>query len=201
VYKRQELHNDIFKKYGGVGPLFDLEQGYLLVVQHPVTTEYKDAFAQINETLTAIFELKIPAIWLWPNVDAGSDKVSKGIRMFREKYNPSLIHFFKNFSVEDYAKVMHNCKCVVGNSSSAIREGSFLGVPAVNIGTRQRGRERGKNVVDVGYNKEEIKQAILSQLKAGRYPPEYIYGDGKSGKRIAKTLATFNVDIQKSLAY
>ena len=196
-----ELENDIFQRYGGVGPILDLGQDYLLVVQHPVTTEYEDGFGQINETLMAIYEMGIPTIWLWPNVDAGSDKVSKGIRVFREKYNPEFVHFFKNFSVEDYARVMRNSKCIIGNSSSGIREGSFLGVPAVNVGTRQQGRERGKNVIDVGYNKEEIKQAIMTQLRNDNYPPEYIYGDGSASRRIAEILATCNIDIQKTLAY
>ena len=196
-----ELEDDIFEKYGGVGPMLDLNEPYLLVVQHPVTTEYDDAFRQINETLMAIYELKLQTIWLWPNVDAGSDKVSKGIRVFREKYDPDFIHFFKNFSVEDYARVMHNSMCVVGNSSSAIREGSFLGVPAANIGTRQSGRERGKNVMDVDYDREEIKDAILRQIDNGRYERQYIYGDGKAGKRIADTLAKCDLSIRKNLSF
>jgi len=196
-----ELEDDIFEKYGGVGPMLDLNEPYLLAVQHPVTTEYDDAFRQINETLMAIYELKLQTIWLWPNVDAGSDKVSKGIRVFREKYDPDFIHFFKNFSVEDYARVMHNSTCVVGNSSSAIREGSFLGVPAANIGTRQSGRERGKNVMDVDYDREEIKDAILRQIDNGKYERQYIYGDGKAGKRIADILAKCDLSIRKNLSF
>lgn len=196
-----KLENDIFEKYGGVGSIFNLNEPYLLVVQHPVTTEYNDAFRQINETLMAIHELDMLTIWLWPNVDAGSDKISKGIRIFREKYNPDFIHFFKNFSVEDYAKVMYNSACIVGNSSSGIREGSFLGVPAVNIGTRQEGRERGENVIDVGYGREEIKDAILRQIDNGRYEQEYTYGDGKAGKKIADILAKCELSIRKNLSY
>jgi UDP-hydrolysing UDP-N-acetyl-D-glucosamine 2-epimerase len=197
-----ELDKDnIFSKYGGVGPKINLSEPYLLVVQHSVTTEYSDALRQINETLGAVRELKIPTIMLWPNPDAGSDGISKGIRVFREKYNPDFMHFFINLPVEEYIRLLCNCACAVGNSSSFIREGSFLGVPAVNIGTRQKGRERGKNVIDVDYNKDEIKQAILKQIEHGKYEPEYIYGDGKAGKRIANILATCEVNIQKQLAY
>ena len=166
-----------------------------------MTTQYRDALEQVNETLAAVYDLKKPAIWLWPNVDAGSDRISKGIRVFREKYTPDFIHFFKNFSVEDYAKVMYNAWCVIGNSSSAIREGAFLGVPAVNIGTRQQGRERGPNVIDVDYDRNAIRQAVLKQLGNGKYAPEHLYGDGKSGPRIAAILATCSVDIQKKLTY
>lgn len=196
-----DLDTDLFARYGGVGSLIDVHRGYLLVLQHPVTTQYLDALDQINETLAAVYDLKKPAIWLWPNVDAGSDRISKGIRVFREKYAPKFIHFFKNFSVEDYAKVMYNAWCVIGNSSSAIREGAFLGVPAVNIGTRQQGRERGPNVIDVDYDRQAIRQAVLKQLGSGKYAPEYLYGDGESGPRIADILATCSVDIQKKLTY
>jgi len=193
IMENPELDFDPFEKYKGVGSIFDLSKGYLIVMQHPVTTEYDYAFEQINETLLAIYEVKMPTLWFWPNVDAGSDKISKGIRMFRERYNPNFIHFFKNMAPEDFLKMLYNSKCIVGNSSAGIREASFFGVPSVNIGSRQDGRERGKNVLDVGYSKEEIKNAIRQQLNHGRYPSEYIYGDGYAGERIADILSTIEL--------
>jgi len=197
------LKNDIFEKYGGVGAVLDLGKPYLLVIQHPVTTEYGQGLKQIGETIKAIHELQIQTIMLWPNVDAGSGEIAKGIRLFRERHRLNLdyIHFFKNFSVEDYARVLNNSACIIGNSSSGLREGSFLGVPCVNIGTRQEGRERGKNVVDVGYDTQAIKDAIEYQLSNGRYEPEMIYGDGKAGKKVADILSKAEINIQKRLAY
>ena len=170
-------------------------------MQHPVTTEYHLAREQVTETLYAIKELGLPTFWFWPNMDAGSDGTSKGIRAFRELEKPKNIHFFKNMVPEDFLKLMYNSCCIVGNSSVAIREGSFLGVPAVNIGTRQNGRERGKNVIDVGYNREEIVQAIRKQLSNGKYPSEPIYGDGKAGERIADILSRVELKIEKRLTY
>jgi len=196
-----EIDNDLFKRYGGVGPTLNLKKPYLLVVQHPVTNEYENALAQINETLHAVYDFKMPTIWLWPNVDAGSDRISKGIRMFREKYGPDFIHFFKNFSVEDYARVMNNSACVVGNTSSSLREGAFLGAPTVNIGSRQNGRERGANVIDVGYDRNAILAAISRQVEHGRYESDHLYGDGKSGKRIADILATCELNVKKRMTY
>ncbi|MBI3628007.1 MAG: UDP-N-acetylglucosamine 2-epimerase (hydrolyzing) [Candidatus Rokubacteria bacterium] len=195
------LPDDLFVRYGGVGAQLDPREPYIVVMQHPVTTEYGQGLAQVNETLAAVAELKMPTVWLWPNVDAGSDDVAKGLRMFRERYNPTHIQFFRNFSVEDYARVIDNCACLVGNSSSAIREGSFLGVPAVNVGTRQQGRERGENVVDVAYSSEEILKAIRAQIAHGRHPRNHLYGDGRAGERIADILAGFRFTIQKRLAY
>ena len=141
------IPNNFFTKYGGVGPKIDPKRPYLVVLQHPVTTEYGKGIKQINETINAINSIKIQTVWLWPNVDAGSDEISKGLRTFREIKKPKLIHFYKNFSPEDFLKLIKNCSCIIGNSSSAIREGSYLGIPAVNIGTRQKGREHGKNII------------------------------------------------------
>jgi UDP-hydrolysing UDP-N-acetyl-D-glucosamine 2-epimerase len=197
IMEKPELDFHPFERYKGVGPLFDLNNGYLIVMQHPVTTEYDYAFEQINETLLAIYETKIPTLWFWPNVDAGSDKVSKGIRMFRERYNTDFIHFFKNMAPEDFLKLLYHSKCIVGNSSAGIREASFLGVPSVNIGSRQTGRERGKNVIDVNYSKDEIKNAIRQELKHGHYPSEHIYGDGNAGERIANILSTIELKNDK----
>jgi len=146
-------------------------------------------------------DLGVPAFWFWPNVDAGSDGTSRGIRAFREIEKPKNIHFFKNMTPEDFLKLVYNSKCIVGNSSVAIRECAFLGVPAVNIGTRQAGRERGRNVIDVDYDRRAIMKAIEYQLSNGRYPPDPIYGDGNAGKRIADLLAKVPLRVEKRLTY
>jgi UDP-hydrolysing UDP-N-acetyl-D-glucosamine 2-epimerase len=171
------------------------------VIQHPVTTEYEDSGHCVQETLHAINDLNMPALWLWPNMDAGTDDISKVIRSFREKYEPKHIHFFKNFAFEDYARLLNNSACLVGNSSSGIRESAFLGVPAVNIGTRQNFRERGTNVIDVSYDRNEIRQAIDRQVAHGKYPADHLYGDGNSGKKIAEVLAQCNIGVQKKMTY
>lgn len=197
-----DLDVNLFEKYLGVGPVFDIRKGqYLVVIQHPVTTEYEESGSAVQETLHAINDLKVPALWLWPNMDAGTDDVSKSIRSFREKYEPKHIHFFKNFAFEDYARLLNNCGCLVGNSSSGIRESAFLGVPAVNIGTRQNSRERGKNVMDVANDRNEIRRAIDLQMAHGKYPADHIYGDGHSGKKIAEVLAACSIDVQKKMTY
>src|SRR5437870_6569665 len=144
----------------GVGGEFDLEQPFLIVSQHPVTTEYGDGERQITETLKAVQMVGLPAIVLWPNADAGSEHIARGIRKFREHEDDSKLHFFKNLPTDDYIKLMRKTACIVGNSSSAIREGSFIGMPAVNIGPRQEGRDRGSNVVDVDYDRGQVAAAI-----------------------------------------
>ncbi len=195
------IQEDFIDKYKGVGAEIDFTKPYIVVLQHPVTTEYGKGFDQINQTLQAIYELKIPTVWFWPNVDAGSDDISHGIRKFREAHKITFMHFFKSMEPEDYLRLINNCKCIIGNSSSAIREGSYLGIPAVNLGTRQDGRERGPNIVDIGYDKEEIKNAIKKQVKHGRYPKSTIYGDGKAADKIADVLAKCELNLQKKITY
>jgi UDP-hydrolysing UDP-N-acetyl-D-glucosamine 2-epimerase len=188
-------------EYEGVGGQLNLDEPFLLVSQHPVTTEYGQGEHQITETLMALHQLRMPTIMLWPNVDAGSEDVARGMRKFREHYQHDYIRFYKNFAVETYVRLMKRCACKVGNSSAAIREGAFLGVPAVNIGTRQIGRARGPNVIDVGYDREQIVAAIREQIKNGHYPSEPIYGDGHAGERIADILASTDYNIHKRMTY
>ena len=194
-------HFDPFENYGGVGARFDPKGGYLVVMQHPVTTEYQDAPGQIQETLDAIEELALPTFWFWPNVDAGSDRISKGIRHFRETRDVPFIYFFKNLSPEDFLRLLCGCRCLVGNSSVGIRESSFLGVPVVNIGNRQAGRDRGPNVIDVPYDHPQIVAAIQQHLGSERPEGHHLYGDGQAGRRIADILATAPLDIDKRLTY
>jgi UDP-N-acetylglucosamine 2-epimerase len=201
ILDRPQLDFDPVEKYGGVGAPVDVSNGYLVVMQHPVTTEYALARQHVVETLHTIRETRLPALWFWPNVDAGADGTSSGIRMFRETEHPDNIRFFKNMVPSDFLRLLYNAKCLVGNSSVGIRECSFLGVPVVNIGSRQAGRDRGANVIDVSYNREDIDHAIRHHLGNGRYGRDPLYGDGKAGERIAQCLDTVEPRIEKRLTY
>lgn len=192
---------EVFSAYGGVGPRFDLAKGYVIVLQHPVTTEYQDARYQIDETLHAVRELELPTLWFWPNVDAGSDGTSKGIRAFREAHSLPHVHFFKNLPPEEFIRVVNRSLCIVGNSSVAIRECSYLGVPAVNIGSRQLGRDRGQNVLDVGHDRHQIVNAIRTILGGSRPKPDHIYGTGNAGVAIARVLASAPLKFEKRLMF
>ncbi|MDZ4667971.1 MAG: UDP-N-acetylglucosamine 2-epimerase [bacterium] len=192
---------DLFEKYGGSGKKLDLSKGYLVVMQHPVTTEHEQSRGHIEITLEALHELNKPILWFWPNVDAGADGTSKGIRVFRETKNSSNFHFFKNMEPNDFLKLLKNSDCLIGNSSVGIRECAFLGVPVVNIGSRQSGRDRGANVIDVNHEKESIKSAILQQIKNGHQQKDSIYGDGKAGEKIANLLAELPLQFDKKLMY
>jgi UDP-hydrolysing UDP-N-acetyl-D-glucosamine 2-epimerase len=196
-----QLSFDPFQKYGGVGSMIDIHDGYLVVMQHPVTTEYSDSKKHVLETLHAIHQLNIPTFWFWPNVDAGADGTSKGMRSFREKHNPQNIHFFKNMEPTDFLELLYHSKCLIGNSSVGVRECAYLGVPVVNIGSRQGGRERGQNIIDVDYNKDEIKAAILKQIQHGRYNNDLIYGSGESGVMIADVLSKAEFTFDKKISY
>jgi len=185
----------------GVGGTFDLSQPFLVVSQHPVTTEYGDGERQMSETLLAVNEVGVPVLMLWPNADAGSDDTARAIRKFREHNDDSKFHFFKNLPFETYIQLMGRAACLVGNSSSGIREGAFIGTPVVNVGSRQQNRERADNVVDAGHDRKEIAAAIRKQIQHGKFKSAPIYGDGKAGERIADILSTVKVNIQKVMTY
>lgn len=186
----------------GVGDPVDIDRPFLLVSQHPVTTEYGEGFKQITSTLEAVRAMDMPAIVLWPNADAGSEDIAKGIRRWRELGLGKGMHFFKNLPTPTYIHLMARAACLVGNSSSGVREGAFIGTPVVNIGSRQDGRRRARNVVDVGYGKSAVYEAIRKQVEHGRYERDPIYGDGKAGERIADVLATKqDIQIQKRITY
>jgi UDP-hydrolysing UDP-N-acetyl-D-glucosamine 2-epimerase len=185
----------------GVGPVFSLDEPFLLISQHPVTTEYGAGEDHIFATLEAATAIGLPAIVLWPNPDAGSEDVARGMRKWRERGRASHMHFFKNLPINVYVRLMRRTACLVGNSSSGIREGAYIGSPVVNVGSRQAGRERGRNVIDAAPDHDEIRVAIERQISNGRYAMDPIYGDGRAGERIAAILATETVDVQKRITY
>ena len=185
----------------GVGNQIDLEKPFLLVSQHPVTTEYGDGEDQIMATLEAVRATGLPSIALWPNADAGSDDISRGMRKWRERGLADKMRFFKNLPIDTYTELMARTACLIGNSSSGIREGAFIGTPVVNVGTRQVARERGQNVIDVPHDAEAIRQAVMRQVQHGKYGADPLSGDGAAGTRVADILATKSVTIQKRITY
>jgi len=186
----------------GVGGSLDPAQPYLVVVQHPVTTEFDSAQDQAACLIESVERLRnggLQVVWMWPNIDAGSDAMSKALRTYREDIAPENVHFYKNFDPEEFLSIMQGCTVMIGNSSAAIREGSFLGVPAVNVGSRQAGRERGPNVIDVGYDADVIYSATQTHLNREQpIESSTLYGDGNAGQRIAQHLAEVDLTVQKS---
>ena len=201
VAKNNKLTFNPYEKYGGVGSQPNLDNGYLVVMQHPVTNEYQDSRKHIESTLRAIQKINKPTLWFWPNVDAGADGTSTGIRSFREKYRMENVHFFKNMEGDDFLNLLHSSSCLIGNSSVGIRECAYLGVPAVNIGSRQHRRDRGENVVDVSYDETDIENAVESILKTNSRVTSAIYGGGNAGEKIAKLLKELPLQYHKTITY
>lgn len=204
ILAHEDLNIDdtIMARYGGVGAPMAWSKPYVLMVQHPVTTSYGEGHRQVQQTLDALNRIgHVQKVVLWPNIDAGSDDISKCIRVFRENHREAPFHYYRNFSPEDYARVLNNAVCCVGNSSSFIREGSFLGVPAVLVGDRQEGREHGQNVIGAGYDAGEIHRAVVRQIDHGRYASEKLFGFGNAGQRIAEKLRDIELPIKKRMTY
>lgn len=181
----------------------DLSQPLILVLHHPVTTEADRATEQIMLTLEAIKKTGMQAIFIYPNIDAGGRRIIKVIERTRVKN-------YKNLPFEAYASLMRFASVLVGNSSSGIVEAPSLKLPAVNIGTRQQGRMQAENVINAGYNSEEIYDAVMKaiydeefrkRLEDSKNP----YGDGKTSPRIVEILKSIDLHdpalIQKRLAY
>ena len=202
-YTRKSLFESINKI--GVGDEIKQTENVIVLSQHPVTSEFKSSIKNYEQTVKAISKLNdhnFKIVWLWPNSDAGSDEISGYIRKLREKKIIRNVRFITNISPDKYFQLLKESICIVGNSSSAIREGAFIGVPAVNIGTRQKTRLKGKNVINVRYDHKEIFNALKLQIKKRSYKSSNIYGDGQSASKIIKILKKIKkIDTQKLNKY
>lgn len=203
VYSQEESIKILNEKYlKAVGISIDQQRPFVLAIQHPVTTEFNDNAARVVETMQAIKKIQdFQKIIVWPNIDAGASDMSKAMRRFQNSQEKD-IFFMKHIPHEVFVNLLRHAKCMIGNSSSGIRETCYFGTPTVNIGTRQQERERGRNVIDVPYDRDAIYEAFLRQINHGKYEPEFIYGNGQAGKKIADILAEIDLSpIQKKNAY
>jgi UDP-hydrolysing UDP-N-acetyl-D-glucosamine 2-epimerase len=182
----------------GVGHDVDIERPFLMVVQHPVTTE-TDNRQHLETTLRVVSSFDLPTIWFWPNPDAGTGEMADSLRHMRERHPELTSHmrFITNVPADDFVALLAHASCLVGNSSAGIKECSFLGTPVVNIGARQQGRLTAAHVTHVGYEPEEIAAAIASQLAHGRYAPSHIYFKDNASETITNLLATTPLYTQK----
>jgi UDP-hydrolysing UDP-N-acetyl-D-glucosamine 2-epimerase len=194
------LPKDIFNQMG-VGAKIDPEESFLLVIYHPVTTSFGSEKEQVEQLISALHDLAMPTVWLWPNIDAGSDNISKAIRVYREKNSAQWLHLIKNLNPKIFQKCLKKTVCAVGNSSSFVRDSTFSGTPVVLIGDRQDGREHGKNLTAVDPVSDQIKSAIQIKLDHGRYEPDELYGDGNASSRIVEKIKKFVPYSQKTLHY
>lgn len=201
--KTYKFNRNLFLKTGVGGKNIFNKKNYVVVLQHPNTYEFSNTKQNILETVKAVSRLdkKIGIIWLWPNIDAGTDAISKVLRRFYENNEKKNLYLCRNFEPEIFSKIIKNSLCLIGNSSSAIREGSFLGVPSVNIGTRQNLREISTNVINVDYKYSAILRAIKIHIKNGHYSPNYLYGDGIAGKKMVDILSKIKISTEKKLNY
>ncbi len=199
IIKKTNLNKKInLKKYGhGVGYKIDFKKPYYVILLHPVTTKYRENNKLIKEMIKVVKNLNQQAVWLWPNNDAGSNMITKKIRSLREKNQKLKINFFINFEVDDYLRLISKCECLIGNSSSGIRESSFLGIPVVNIGDRQYLRERGDNVIDTIIDSKKILQAVNIITKK-KIKKTKLYGDGESNKKIINILKKIDLSTKKT---
>lgn len=185
----------------GSGAEIDPDKPFLLVVFHPTTTEFGGAKEQMWQMLHALDELATPTVLLWPNIDAGSDHISKAIRVFRMEKKPEWLRTLTNLTPEDYLRVLAHTACAIGNSSSFVRDAGYFGTPVALVGNRQDGRETDEHVTRVAPVADEIASCIRRQLAHGRYAPSTLYGDSFVSDRIANSLATLEPYVQKRLHY
>ena len=196
VLKDLDLSIDekLYERNGkGFGDRIDFLKPYVLVLQHPVTSEYEQSEINMQELLAAVEQINMPTLLFWPNIDGGSDGASAAVREFIQRHTLPSISVYKNFNSEDFYRALNAAAVAVGNSSSFVREASYLGTPIVMVGTRQQQRERALNIINTDYEHTHIAQAIRTQLGHGRYSRSTVYGDGNASARIAETLATIRL--------
>jgi GDP/UDP-N,N'-diacetylbacillosamine 2-epimerase (hydrolysing) len=192
---------DLIERFG-----LNLRAPLVLVVQHSVTTQVDDAPRQMKETLESIVEIGYPTVLIYPNSDAGGRSM---IEIIKEYDKHPFIKTFKSLPRKEYLSIMKMASVMIGNSSSGIVEAPSLGLPVINVGMRQEGRERGKNVIDVAHKKADIAQALERALSDKRFLTEVKkcenpYGDGKAGPRIAEILGQIAITprlLQKKSTY
>lgn len=180
----------LFKKLS-----LDPNSKIILVTQHPVSWEINQAAHQMAETIEAVKSFNLQVVVIYPNADAGGREM---IKVINQEKNKPLFRIFPSLDYRDFLALQRESAVWVGNSSGALIESASFQLPAVNVGTRQLGRQRSDNVIDVSYNKSEIVKAIEKSLNDEEYLKKLkglknIWGDGQAAKRIISVLEELEI--------
>ena len=184
----------------GVGAEIDLDSDFGIIMFHPDTLEGKQTIDWVTSLIQVIEKSSMKWFWFWPNPDHGTNLVSKALRRNREAGKLQNVRFIINLPPEQFITLALKSKVMIGNSSFGIREASFIGLPVVNLGTRQSGRQRASNVVEIQEpNTKELELKVQEQTQA-RFLSSNIYGTGKAGKLSAKIISEWLPEIKSRKA-
>lgn len=180
------------------------KEKYIICIYHPHTQEIEEEYDYTREVLDSVVEYctltETKCYWFWPNVDPGREQIVTLLSEYHHHFN-NFIFKAKNREPHDFLRLLSGCVFVMGNSSVCIRESSYLGVPAINIGNRQAVRERAQNVITVSAIKDELLPAMKAQADIYKYPKSRLFGDGKASKYITKKILTIDPSIKGPLEY
>lgn len=177
---------------------FDIHsEEYILLIFHPIMTEFGEQEQQISQILDVIKEKNLKVLINYPNSDPGNNFIVNTYLKFVSNYSRAKL--FKNLDRETYVNLMRNASCMIGNSSSGLHEAPSVGLPAVNVGSRQRGRLHGNNIIFVDHNKDQIERALEKSLSDLDYREmvkrsQNPYGDGHSAVRISNIIKELPFD-------
>lgn len=184
---------------GGIGKDVELDRNFGLIMFHPDTLNLSKTELHLGLIIETIkLRNEIQWVWFWPNSDHGSSNITKQMRLFRESNFGKQVKFLVNVLPEIFVELANRSSFILGNSSFGIREASFLGLPAINIGARQKCRQRATNVIDLldPERFEELSKAIDVSLAVGRYAPSEMYGNGFAGVNGARHLLKWRPQVQ-----
>ncbi len=175
---------------------FDQKKPIIIILQHPVSFEYEMAKKQMEKTLRAVEKLKFQTVIIYPNSEPSSKDMIKEIEKYRKK---DYVRIFPNMPRTKFLSLLKMANVLIGNSSSGIIEAPALKLPVINIGTRQKGRLRAQNVIDVDYNENQIVKAVRKALFDKEFKKKMKncsspYGNGKSSEKIIKILEELKID-------
>jgi UDP-hydrolysing UDP-N-acetyl-D-glucosamine 2-epimerase len=180
---------------GGTGATFPLSSDYGIIMFHPDTFEQDESLYWVNQLIKLTNSNLLNWFWFWPNPDHGSHAISKLIRLLRENSETEKVHFVINVEPEIFISLASRARIIVGNSSFGIREASFLGLPALNLGRRQNGRQRASNVTDMSHG-GDLEKKLLEILGNPRPSVSHLYGDGTAGFRGARIISEWNPSLK-----
>jgi len=191
---------DLFEKLGATGKKIDK---YCVLIQHSIITQVEKQEEHIKITLDALLEYDGHCFINFPNSDAGSNKIIEAYQEYSKRY-PSRFTLFQNLNRKTYVGLLNNAEFLIGNSSSGIIEVASLGLAAINVGERQRGRTHGDNVIFVDNNKDQIAKAIKKVEEDEDFRKKVSlkinpYGSGNSSEKIVEILK--NIELGEKLIY